>query len=352
MLTCEEVKNLLSAYYDGELGVAAQQQVAEHLASCESCREELKQLKSLSSAFDTLAFPEADKAFRSSLHERLEAEARKNKTFRWSTMWKDMRTYATVAACLVLTIGIYAAVGNHSVQPPVTGPVSSPMAEGPTASADAGFIPEEPDKASAGQTDGGDAALAQQTPPGSSTVPKTAKGGRDTTVGQQPNQEPAVTTAPDTGYVTEPVPTVSPEQTPTPYTDEPHNTVKEIPTETNAPSGGNGQQPNENTGGTAPTATGGGENPDTLTVDPRANVTTVVSFKLQDAALYNQVVELLGSFGTVTESEGQIEAKVLDSNFKSCVTALRAMEGVQETGSITKEGDSSGHDYVQVDTKN
>ena len=29
MLSCEEVKNLLSAYYDGELGVAAQQQVAE-----------------------------------------------------------------------------------------------------------------------------------------------------------------------------------------------------------------------------------------------------------------------------------------------------------------------------------
>lgn len=347
MLTCEEVKNLLSAYYDGELGVAAQQQVAEHLASCESCREELKQLKSLSAAFDTLAFPEADKAFRSSLHERLEAEARKNKTFRWSTMWKDMRTYATVAACLVLTIGIYAAVGNHSVQPPVTGPVSSPAAERPTASADADFIPAEPDNTPAGQTDSGDAALAQQTPPGSSAAPKTAQNGTDAAAKREPKQEPAVTAVPDTGYVAEPVPTVSPEQTIAPYTDEPHGAVKEIPAETPAPSGGNSQPPDENMDSNK-----GGGSPDTLTVDPKANVTTVASFKLQDAALYNQVVELLGSFGTVTESEGQIEAKVLDSNFKACVTALRAMEGVQETGSITKEGDSSGHDYVQVDTKN
>lgn len=77
MLSCEDVKNLLSAYYDGELGVAAQQQVAEHLAACEACREEYEQLKALSGAFGALTFPESDKAFRAGLHERLETEAKK-----------------------------------------------------------------------------------------------------------------------------------------------------------------------------------------------------------------------------------------------------------------------------------
>ena len=39
MLSCDETKNLLSAYYDGELGVAAASEVAEHLDSCEECRK-------------------------------------------------------------------------------------------------------------------------------------------------------------------------------------------------------------------------------------------------------------------------------------------------------------------------
>lgn len=45
MLSCEDVKNLLSAYYDGELGVAAQQQVAEHLAACEACGRNMNSLR-------------------------------------------------------------------------------------------------------------------------------------------------------------------------------------------------------------------------------------------------------------------------------------------------------------------
>lgn len=356
MLTCEEVKNLLSAYYDGELGVAAQQQVAEHLASCESCREELKQLKSLSAAFETLTFPEADKAFRSSLHERLEAETKKNRPLGWRTMWKDMRTYATIAACLVLTIGIYAAVGNNSVQPPVTGPVSSPAAgtdlQPPS---DVEIIPAQPegDTSTAAPTDG--ATDAGQNPSDAPSVPKIAQGdtGANTNMQQEPQQEPATVAEPDAGQATVPVPTEAPAETTIPNTEEPKGIVKEVPTATATPDSNAGQSGANNVGGTNPGSTiEEPGSPDTLTIDPNASAATVASFKLKDAALYDQVVALLGSFGSVTESEGQIEARVLDVNFESCLAALRSLNGLQETGSITTEGDSSGHCYIQIDTKN
>ncbi len=355
MLTCEEVKNLLSAYYDGELGVAAQQQVAEHLASCESCREELKQLKSLSAAFETLTFPEADKAFRSSLHERLEAETKKNRPLGWRTMWKDMRTYATIAACLVLTIGIYAAVGNNSVQPPVTGPVSSPAAgtdlQPPS---DVEIIPAQPegDTSTAAPTDG--ATDAGQDPSDAPSVPKIAQGdtGANTNMQQEPQQEPATVVEPDAGQVTVPVPTDTPAETTVPNTEEPKGTVKEVPAATATPDAGITQPGANNTGGGELDVAATGGDPGAYSVEPNESVTTVASFKLKDAALYDQVVALLGSFGSVTESEGQIEARVLDVNFESCLAALRSLNGLQETGSITTEGDSSGHCYIQIDTKN
>lgn len=357
MLTCEEVKNLLSAYYDGELGVAAQQQVAEHLASCESCREELKQLKSLSAAFETLTFPEADKAFRSSLHERLEAETKKNRPLGWRTMWKDMRTYATIAACLVLTIGIYAAVGNNSVQPPVTGPVSSPAAgtdlQPPS---DVEIIPAQPegDTSTAAPTDG--ATDAGQDPSDAPSVPKIAQGdtGANTNMQQEPQQESAVPEVPSASQTTtSPMPIEPPAETTAPNTEEPRGTVKEVPAATATPDVGIPRPGANNTGGGEPdvAATGGGD-PNAFSVEPNASVTTVASFKLKDAALYDQVVALLGSFGSVTESEGRIEARVLDVNFESCLAALRSLNGLQETGSITTEGDSSGHCYIQIDTKN
>ncbi len=356
MLTCEEVKNLLSAYYDGELGVAAQQQVAEHLASCESCREELKQLKSLSAAFHTLTFPEADKAFCSSLHERLEAEAKKNRPLGWRTMWKDMRTYATIAACLVLTIGIYAAVSNNSVQPPVTGPVSSPAAGTDLPPSDVEIIPAQPegDISTAAPADG--ATDAGKNPSDAPSTPKIAQDdtGVDTNIQQEPQQESAVPEVPSAAQTTtSPMPIEPPAETTAPNTEEPRGTVKEVPAATATPDVGIPRPGANNTGGGEPdvAATGGGD-PNAFSVEPNASVTTVASFKLKDAALYDQVVALLGSFGSVTESEGRIEARLLDVNFESCLTALRSLDGLQETGSITKEGDSSGHCYIQIDTKN
>lgn len=157
---------------------------------------------------------------------------------------------------------------------------------------------------------------------------------------------------PDAGQVTVPVPTDTPAETTVPNTEEPKGTVKEVPAATATPDAGITQPGANNTGGGEPDVAATGGDPGAYSVEPNESVTTVASFKLKDAALYDQVVALLGSFGSVTESEGQIEARVLDVNFESCLAALRSLNGLQETGSITTEGDSSGHCYIQIDTKN
>ena len=47
-MKCSEIQELLSAYFDHELGEPAHNDVEEHLKQCEKCSEELEGFKSLS----------------------------------------------------------------------------------------------------------------------------------------------------------------------------------------------------------------------------------------------------------------------------------------------------------------
>ena len=121
MLSCDETKNLLSAYYDGELGVAAAEQVAQHLCSCDKCQKALDDLGFVSSTFNEIDFPILDDAFKASLHEKLVKTQKILKPK--NNLYKTIRPYIAVAACLVLVVGIYAAVerGNlFSNNTPIT----------------------------------------------------------------------------------------------------------------------------------------------------------------------------------------------------------------------------------------
>ena len=122
MLSCEQAKNLLSAYYDGELGVAAANEVAEHLESCEQCRKDYEDMSLLSSAFLRLKPPEIDEKFRASLSEKL-ADISKNKKPKGFGVWAmKMRPYIAAAACFVLVVGVYAAVHKGQVLTNTTTP--------------------------------------------------------------------------------------------------------------------------------------------------------------------------------------------------------------------------------------
>ncbi len=113
MLSCDEALNLLSAYYDGELGVAASNQVKEHLCSCEECSRVLEDMAVLSGAFSKLDFPKIDDAFTKSLHEKLEAKATRPK--KYYKIMHAVRPYVAVAASLAIVIGIYAVVDKRDI---------------------------------------------------------------------------------------------------------------------------------------------------------------------------------------------------------------------------------------------
>ncbi len=113
MLSCDEALNLLSAYYDGELGVAASNQVKEHLCSCEQCSKVLEDVAFLSSAVSKIDFPKVDDAFAKSLHEKLEKKADRPK--KYYKIMRAIRPYAAVAASLAIVIGIYAVVDKRDI---------------------------------------------------------------------------------------------------------------------------------------------------------------------------------------------------------------------------------------------
>jgi len=62
-MTCDEVKDRLSAYLDGELDAATRAMIVAHLAACPSCRDELDALRSLWSTLDTWEAPKASPGF-------------------------------------------------------------------------------------------------------------------------------------------------------------------------------------------------------------------------------------------------------------------------------------------------
>lgn len=346
MLSCEDVKNLLSAYYDGELGVAAQQQVAEHMAACEACREEYEQLKALSGAFGALTFPESDKAFRAGLHERLETEAKKNRTVRFGTVWRDMRTYAAVAACLVLTVGIYAAVKNNSVQP-----YPQPAAPNPQMEAyenKAAVLPSGDILAPSEETASPETIPEQKIADseGISASPKTTN-----PLQASPSPNPAQDgAASGQGQASAPTPTPAaelvaptPQQTNMPHaTSEPRTETPEVRQE----------PPPENTGAGADTPSGetdphaGGNSSGVLAVNNSGQTTT--KFTMTDKNIYDSVAELLGSFGTVTVTDTSIQVKVLSANYNACLAALRSVQGLQEADTIVVEGEESGHCIIQI----
>ena len=46
-MDCDQTKEILGAYLDGELGASEAARVKEHLSGCEACGEELKGLRDL-----------------------------------------------------------------------------------------------------------------------------------------------------------------------------------------------------------------------------------------------------------------------------------------------------------------
>jgi len=93
-MECQEVREQLSAWLDGELAEAAGAALVAHLKGCAACRQEWRELTALDAALGRLAAPVL-----TGLAEKVLARTRPPRRRQW---WQSV----ALAACLVLGIAL------------------------------------------------------------------------------------------------------------------------------------------------------------------------------------------------------------------------------------------------------
>ena len=331
MLSCSEVENLLSAYYDGELGVAASQQVEKHLASCKSCMAKLEKMHVITSAVRGIDFPQADDGFQAMLGERLERAAAKMKPSKTARILKFIRPYAAAAACLVLAAGIYTAVDrgyfSQTEQPETQIAVRQP---------DAGTVSEnaeiksntaptaEPKTVQADRAEPKTSSVPTQKPP-AAAEPKTDV--RENTQDTDKNTRSADTE--NGGVMTENI--LQPSSEPTDESGKNQQMIKNV------------TQGDEDVAGASVHSAGGSGGGGSA--EKKFDVT--VTFRLDSAEKTAYIEQILAQYGEVSQSGTAIRAKVLAANFDACLATLRAVDGLTETGSAKTEG-SGEHGSIVI----
>ena len=99
-MECREVRQQLSAWLDDELDAATEAALATHVAGCEACRREWRQLTALESALGSLAAPVPP-----GLADRVLAQVRPPQRRQG---WQSV----ALAACLVLGIALGGSVAR------------------------------------------------------------------------------------------------------------------------------------------------------------------------------------------------------------------------------------------------
>lgn len=341
MLSCNDVKGLLSAYYDGELGVAASKQIEEHINECASCRAELEQLKRISAEMKSLEFPLADDSFKAALAGALEKQPQKSK--HTSKLWHSMKPYAAVAACFVVAVGIYAANMRGYVTP------DSASIEPTRLTSDVGGKNIEQADAADEIVDEADEKVSAET-------------AKPTVSPKKPivkNDERTATKAIEVSTRT-PEPTASAE-TPDVHADcrivtsdaEPNATEVATPAESSDNSGAkavSGDDKHDSAlsagsgGGGASSGGGGAAAPQAAT----ARNAMTARFRLKDTDRMDDVKNILKNYGSVSEQNGCIRVNVLEANYAAAISTLRSMSELAE---IAESENDEAYCVIEVDTE-
>ena len=111
MMKCQDVRNYLAEYLEGEALPEISEAVSSHLAECVDCQQELEKTRRFLQSFSAISEEELPFDFKARLHERLEHEAKtvKKKPVSRRTWF---RTIAAAAACLVLLVGVISLGGR------------------------------------------------------------------------------------------------------------------------------------------------------------------------------------------------------------------------------------------------
>lgn len=111
MAGCDDIRPLLSPYYDGELDRAAAERVAAHVAGCRACRAELDGFARLSADLRAGRSCQPDVDLWPGIASRALALRRRRRRRLWFTQ------AAAVAAGFLLYLAGYAAVRPRSAAP-------------------------------------------------------------------------------------------------------------------------------------------------------------------------------------------------------------------------------------------
>lgn len=120
-MNCDEVKNLMSAYFDGELSDEVREQVQQHVEGCADCRKELDGFSRLSqlASSATVSPPSAELWKR--IESGLDSDDAPTTTPRQSTSPRSVTAWSTrrwaILAAMVLVAVSVSVVGYRSLFP-------------------------------------------------------------------------------------------------------------------------------------------------------------------------------------------------------------------------------------------
>jgi len=110
VVECKEIRELLSAYIDGEVTSEEKGQVERHLQSCPECRETYGQYVDIGTVLKSLPFWEPD----SSLKEKVKEKIKPQKGFIKRVIWTEWLA-AAVVVVLIFTLGVAVSAGLSGV---------------------------------------------------------------------------------------------------------------------------------------------------------------------------------------------------------------------------------------------
>ncbi|MBD3246067.1 MAG: hypothetical protein GF333_03555 [Candidatus Omnitrophica bacterium] len=105
-MDCEHIKELLSAYLDGELSVDQRQRVEEHLFACAGCRQELDELKSVSGLLRSMGDDRAPADFRDRVRARMKDRSRLDRFLRSLTRNPQVKIPVGLAVAGLIALAV------------------------------------------------------------------------------------------------------------------------------------------------------------------------------------------------------------------------------------------------------
>jgi hypothetical protein len=102
MKKCEDLRELISLYIDDELSGDLLFEFEEHILSCENCRNELEDVKSVIALLNDAPEEDLPSNFKDELHKKLINEKSKKKSFVSIVLTKYSHVFASAAGILII----------------------------------------------------------------------------------------------------------------------------------------------------------------------------------------------------------------------------------------------------------